>query len=49
MESLTIASELAKFSEWVIDVYKLLPPAVSAAFFFFFALVIFLGLLKMLH
>lgn len=49
MDTVTIASELAKFSEWVIGVYKLLPPAVSAAFFFFFALAVFFGLLKMLH
>ena len=44
-----IATELAKFSEWVVSVYQLLPPAVSAAFFFFFAFAVFFGLLKMLH
>lgn len=49
MDTVSIASELAKFSEWVIGVYQLLPPAVSAAFFFFFALAVFFGLLKMLH
>ncbi len=49
MDTVTIASELAKFSDWVIGVYQLLPPAVSAAFFFFFALAVFFGLLKMLH
>lgn len=49
METATIATELAKFSEWVVSVYQLLPSAVSAAFFFFFALAVFFGLLKMLH
>ena len=49
METATIATELAKFSEWVVSVYQLLPPAVSAAFFFFFAFAVFFGLLKMLN
>lgn len=47
--AVTVAGELAKFSQWVIGVFQLLPPAVAFAFFFVFAFLVFFRILKMLH
>lgn len=47
METATVASELAVFGEWLISLFQLLPPAVSAAFFFLFAFIVFFGILRM--
>lgn len=48
-EAISMSHELGVFCDFVVEVYKLLPAPVTAAFFFLFAFTVFFYLLKMVH